>query len=219
MKANVNNRVVELKTNATQEKPFKIAIQNEKGLLIGFLQIIDQRRACCPDLIQALTKWRNLSRRSFFTQFEASIERTSKWLNEVVIPSSDRLLFEVLDLSGNSVGQAGLCSISDKEAELDNFIRGEIGGDRALFKHAELALLKWVFFVLDIPLIKLYIFSTNTIPLGNHIALGFQVVAEHSLTTVLENGVLRHMMDTVCGQPVNYKYVKMEMVRSAFDTQ
>lgn len=216
MKTEVNKLVDELKKNADNDKTFEIPISNEMGLLVGFLRLIDRNRACCPELIEALTRWRNFAKKSFFTQFDASEERTSKWLRDVVIPSSDRLLFEVLDLSRKRVGQAGLCSISEKEAELDNFIRGETGGDRALFKHAELALLKWVFFVLDIPLIKLSIFSTNAIPLANHLALGFRKVAEHDLTIINENGVLRHFINTEIGQRVNYKYIEMKMERSEF---
>jgi hypothetical protein len=216
MKRNLDEVVVGFKNNRECDRALKLPIVNVAGSLIGVLRLIDQSLAESTRLVESLTKWRNLSKKGFFTQFEATNERTAKWLNEVILPSAERLMFEVIDVSGNSLGQAGLCSISEREAELDNFIRGEIGGDRALFLRAEIALLNWVFFYLDIPKVKLWIFSTNLVPLKNHISLGFQIVEERGLVTVKEDGILRHSMDTTRGTSVAYKYLKMELNRSEF---
>ena len=75
-----------------------------------------------------MTIWRNASMSSFLTQFNATEHRTKEWLDNVILPACDRLLFELLDDQNNSIGHAGVTNFNIKSAELDNFIRGEKGG-------------------------------------------------------------------------------------------
>jgi len=73
-----------------------------------------------------LVEWRNRFVTAFLTEFEATEERTVRWLTETVAPDETRILF-MLDLpGGETVGYLGLAFI-DWEAgrgEADAVVRG-----------------------------------------------------------------------------------------------
>lgn len=96
------------------------------------------------DDVRMLTEWRNRYVRSFLTEFEATEERTAKWLTEVVGPDPTRILFMLDDVSGQTIGYLGLAFI-DWEArtgEADAIVRG-MSGTPGLMTKALLALLGW----------------------------------------------------------------------------
>ncbi len=176
--------VLELKGNEIPERSFALPITSPENQRIGTLRLIDISRAQSPELVSALTRWRNASMRFFLSQFTATEERTRQWLSHVVLPSDNRLLFELLDENGRPIGHAGVCNLTEREAELDNFIRGEPGGDAGLFVAAEVAMLKWLFGELKLEAVGLHVFSNNWIPINNHLDLGFVISGKQALSKV-----------------------------------
>ena len=94
--------------------------------------------------VPVLTAWRNRFVRSFLTEFEATEERTQKWLTEVVGPDQTRFLFMLDDVHGRTIGYLGLAFIDwqERTGEADAIVRGvdELPG---IMTKALLALLRW----------------------------------------------------------------------------
>jgi len=96
------------------------------------------------DDVRVLTEWRNRYVRSFLTEFQATEERTAKWLTEVVGPDPTRILFMLDDANGRTIGYLGLAFI-DWDActgEADAIVRG-VSGTPGLMTNALLTLLGW----------------------------------------------------------------------------
>ena len=119
--------VVSSLKNNTSEK-FSIAIKDNNDKVIGSLVLVQKRDANNPIILDALTRWRKKYMKYFLTQFNASTNRTKSWLENIVIPSTDRLLFLILDEDNNLIGNFGIADILFDRCELDNLIRGENGG-------------------------------------------------------------------------------------------
>ena len=94
--------------------------------------------------VRLLTEWRNRFVGSFLTEFEATEERTERWLTEVVGPDRTRFLFMLDDVRGRTIGYLGLAFIDwqKRTAEADAIVRGvdELPG---IMRKALLALLRW----------------------------------------------------------------------------
>lgn len=94
--------------------------------------------------IECLTKWRNLYRKSFLTDFIATNERTSNWLEESVLKDDKRILFMVENNQGKNIGYMGMAYIdwSRKYAETDSIVRGE-PAPKGLMSSALRSLIQW----------------------------------------------------------------------------
>jgi RimJ/RimL family protein N-acetyltransferase len=97
-----------------------------------------------PEDVRALTAWRNRFVTSFLTQFEATEERTARWLKEVVGPDPDRILFMLDDTHGRTIGYLGLAFIEweERTGEADHFVRG-VDDMPGIMKKAAFALFRW----------------------------------------------------------------------------
>ncbi len=82
-------------------------------------------RICLKD-VRLLTDWRNRFNSSFLTEFHATEEQTTRWLVDVVGPSSNKILFMVDDLAGCPFGYMGLAFIDWERCsgEADAIVRG-----------------------------------------------------------------------------------------------
>jgi RimJ/RimL family protein N-acetyltransferase len=82
--------------------------------------------------IALLTQWRNRYRRYFLTDFEATEERTLRWLTSIAGPDSSRILFMVETIDGEPFGHVGLCNVDEIYGELDNVVRGGEGPEGSM---------------------------------------------------------------------------------------
>lgn len=211
-----NEFVQLLKANEDPAKSFELAVLTPSGRHIGTLRLIDKARSPDPALANNLTKWRNAAKQFFLTQFNATEERTQRWLQNIIVPSGDRLLFELLDDTGRPIGHAGVSNLNEHSGEMDNFIRGEPGGDPGIFVAAEVTILRWLFCDLGLETVTLYVFSNNWIPISNHILIGFSITGKHALSLVERNGTIHHLLDSQEGHPVKYSYLQMSISSNHF---
>lgn len=128
---------------------------------IGSLKPINRQLAGDAEIISSLTNWRQRFKRFFFTQFEATDERTRSWLNDVVIKDDTRILFLIMNAENRPTGHVGACNITGDSAELDNFIRGERGGDPKLMLLSGLSLIGWLYGALNIRQISARVIANN----------------------------------------------------------
>jgi L-amino acid N-acyltransferase YncA len=194
----------------------RINVLDDEASLIGHLDPVTRAALADDDLIQKLTHWRNVASRYFFTQFTATCDRTRDWLEKVVLNDSNRLLFIIHSKTG-PVGQHGFKGLSPDSAELDNLIRGEMGGHPRLIHYAEIALVRWLFAVLDIKLILAYVLSDNHRALDLHREVGFRATEVFPLHKTETDGEI-HLVRGKSGSPSpdGLYTQKMELDRSEF---
>jgi len=194
----------------------RINILDDEASLIGHLYPVTRSVLADYDLIQKLTNWRNLARRYFFTQFTATCDRTRNWLENVVLNDWSRLLFIIHSKTG-PVGQHGFKQLSHDSAELDNLIRGEIGGHPHLIYHAEISLVRWLFDVFEIKSILGFVLSDNYIALDLHRAVGFRAAEVLPLYKTETDGEIHLVRGKPGSQSPDGLYAqKMELGRSEF---
>jgi hypothetical protein len=199
-------------------KKFQLDILGEDGIKIGSLNPIDNRLASDQGVIDKLTKWRKIFKKSFLTQFIPTPEKTKSWLESVVLPSDDRVLFLIYTDKGKIVGNFGVCDLCENRADLDNLIRGEIGGHPQLIYFAELAMLRWLFRELDIPIVSLHVFSNNYKTISLHESIGFRTIASYCLIKEESEHELRYVMrDTPSTQVASFTYCKMMLTSAEFE--
>ena len=175
--------VVSSLKNNTSEK-FSIAIKDNNDKAIGSLVLVQKRDANNPIILDALTRWRKKYMKYFLTQFNASTNRTKSWLENIVIPSSDRLLFLILNEDNNLIGNFGIADILFDQCELDNLIRGEKGGHPKLIYFSELSLLKWLFLEKNVKRVNLHVFANNLPTIKLHKSVGFVEIGRRKLERV-----------------------------------
>ena len=167
-----------------------IKIVDDEGIPIGHLWPITKAAGSNSELIQRLTDWRNRARTHFFTQFTATYERTRSWLKDIVLPDDHRLLF-VINSDSKPLGHIGFRDLHDRTVELDNLIRGEIGGHPQLIYHSEVALIHWMFQNLEIDSVCAWVLAHNTVVSSLHKRVGFEPVERVPLLKVQQEGTLR----------------------------
>jgi len=217
----IHQLIEDIKQNHNECKDFRISILNDeekKKEIVGYLKPITKNVLLDDEqgVISLLTKWRRMFAKFFLTQFVLSNERTERWLNQIVLPSRDRILFLVCTSDHKAIGNFGLCNVNSESAELDNLIRGEKGGDPQLIYYSELSLLKWLFLDLGVKTACLHIFSNNSKTISLHEKVGFVVTQEYKLWEQKTDEGKRYSIVEGEGQPVDFCYLEMNLDRESF---
>jgi len=200
------------------DKPsqFVIPIRTSEGIQIGVLRPIDESLSKLPEVVEKLTQWRRMFMQYFLTQFSASEARTATWLEKVVIPSDDRILFLIYDDGSRLVGNFGVCDMKPHEAELDNLIRGEKVSDPMFMYFTEIALLSWLYFGVGVNSVVLHVFSDNVRTINLHSRAGFSERQRFDLSRIQEGEDIRYLVNSTKGEPVDFQYIEMAIDRSHF---
>jgi hypothetical protein len=217
MTARQRELVRSCKERAPADGVASIPIRDEVGELLGSLTAVRQSEADDLALCESLTRWRQMFRKYFLTQFEPTPDRTQRWLQNVVLPDDTRILFLIRDETLRPVGNFGVCGISETCAELDNLIRGERGGHVRLIFYAEVNLLAWCFTQLNVSHMCLHVFQTNSRTISLHDSVGF---GEHSRRPLWQlDGPDEVKLVTEPGaeaRPTGIELVRMELSRDEF---
>lgn len=193
-----------------------ILIQNSIGAFVGALVPVNEKVAADQALLKALTLWRKKFNGCFLTQFEPTVERTEKWLRNIVIKDDTRLLFLVFDCYGKAIGHFGACNIVEHQAELDNVLRGEKSDDPRFMSYAVMTGLDWLYGELGVDRVLLHVFSNNEKAIGFYKRLGFSEARQYALSRVQEGHEVRYLLGAGKGDPVDFAYLEMALERSRF---
>ena len=209
--------VVSSLKNNTSEK-FSIAIKDNNDKAIGSLVLVQKRDANNPIILEALTRWRKKYMKYFLTQFNASTNRTKSWLENIVIPSSDRLLFLILNEDNNLIGNFGIADILFDRCELDNLIRGEKGGHPKLIYFSELSLLKWLFLEKKVKRVNLHVFANNLPTIKLHKSVGFVEIGRRKLERVQsKDGDVSFEETQICSEGNSIEYLELMLESNDFN--
>lgn len=194
-----------------------IPVRNDKNILIGNLVPITRERAKDKETVLSLVRWRKKHMRVFLTQFEPTYERTRGWLENVVLKDDTRIFFLIMTESGRAIGNLGVCNITEDSAELDNLIRGEMGGDPNLIAFAEVSIINWLYKALGVSNIRLHVFSNNIMTMMLHSSVGFTRERCYRLTKIQDGADLIHVVD-YSDEPAkgDVGYLKMRLDVEAF---
>ena len=164
---------------------------------LGYFLPLTELVASDDVVVQKMTRWRNENRQAFLTQFEATDERTRRWLQSTVVTANDRLLLLLYTAEDVLIGQYGFTGLSDDTVELDNLIRGERGGDPSLIHHAEHALVDWLFAEFPVQRVVARVLAGNPFALQLHYDCGFMAEARLPLRRTVQADEVQL---TVCGE-------------------
>jgi RimJ/RimL family protein N-acetyltransferase len=165
------------------DAPLQLDVHDESGAMVGWLSPVTTGMAEDDRVVADLTRWRNQAMGSFLTRFEATEDRTRKWLSDIVLVDYSRLLL-LLHSPSKVIGQYGFRDLTDSSSELDNLIRGETGGHPQLVTYAEVALIQWLFKTLGVSKVIASVLSSNAMALELHRRIGFRLAVEIPLCKV-----------------------------------
>lgn len=211
--------ILKCKENSEAGQHFSLPVFDCSGLKMAELICVDKYLASSGEIVSLLTQWRANAQENFFTQFHVTEERTASWLKEIVIPSKDRILFLIRLESGEWVGNYGVCNMGDHGGELDNAIRGRLGGAADLMFYCEISLLSWLFGVLNYHDVWLHVFSNNVPAILLHRMTGFSVLDRMALVKYCVDGNVTYSAHVMRTDGVIYEkfdYMKMAMTRDFF---
>lgn len=122
-----------------------ILIRTRDNLRIGSLvkQVMANHKTA--DL---LAKWRNANREYFFDSRPVTVDGTLTWMERTINDPSKSLFIILEDTYYQPVGTYNYTIVDEKTVRLDNLIRGEKGGHKALIYGVEVALLGYLFYEL-----------------------------------------------------------------------
>lgn len=214
-------KIIAAKKNGIVGRQFTLPVYDESYNLIAELVCIDRFMVTKPEVVSKLSEWRLRYSDNFLTQFEISDDRTKRWLTDIVIPSTDRILFLIRLPTGELVGNFGVCNLTNKDAELDNTIRGERLGPAKLMNYCEVALLVWLFETFGCDRVYLHVFSNNITAQMLHKHMGFKLVKKIKLSK-LEAGTTIQYVPAVelehGKQYVDFDYLQLSISLSEFLT-
>jgi RimJ/RimL family protein N-acetyltransferase len=116
-----------------------------------------------PEFAQLFSRWREENPIGFANIFKITPERTSYWLENLVLRRDDRILFVIEDLKGQAIGHLGLSSFDyeQRNAEIDNVVRGRKSLIPGLMQFATWSLSAWALKRLELDTISLRVLSDN----------------------------------------------------------
>lgn len=136
----------------------ELPVYDDAGEILAYLRpITADYRKTIKDCALLLGNWRTENPSISDSVFEVTIERTQKWLDNLVVGRDDRLLFLIMTLDGRYIGHVGYSSFcyEDRTAEIDSILRGVHGAYPGIMTFAVRTLLRWGIDVLKLRNIKL----------------------------------------------------------------
>ena len=191
-------------------------VKDQHETVIGKVTPITVRTLDEPSVIEALTRWRNARRKHFFTQFEATPERTRRWLETVVLTDPTRLILIVHSLR-QPIGHLGFKIRPERLVELDNMLRGEKPDHLELMFRANATMVQWLFANFDLQGAYMYTLNTNTRALELHYGIGFKLKESSPVKKIEEDGEARYVtLPHDKESPDGLYFYKLELRRCDF---
>jgi RimJ/RimL family protein N-acetyltransferase len=114
------------------------------------------------ETVSLITKWRINSINWYDSNFIPTKIRTKKWLQSSILNCVDRILFLII-VDGRKVGHIGLDNYNPdlNSVYIMSVVKGESVVFPRLMEYVGKKLIDWIFFELNIPTVKLRVFSDN----------------------------------------------------------
>lgn len=162
--------------------------------IIAYLRpITADYRDTIKDCAFMMGEWRKQNPSISASTFEITVERTERWLDNLVIGRIDRLLFMVQLLDGTYIGHVGYSSFDfdTKTAEIDSILRGVKGVVPGIMTFALRTLLWWGKEVARIEHIELSTDTDNEKSQALYKRVGFVEKSRKALVKVIKEDEVR----------------------------
>jgi RimJ/RimL family protein N-acetyltransferase len=191
---------------------FSLAFLNNSRL--AALEPVTWADADRPDAVALLARWREEAADAFPGRFPVTHAGTHLWLIQQVLRVSDRLLFWLKDSAGAPLGHLGLnrFHFEQRQAELDNVVRGVPDVQPGIMTAAVRTLLTWSFTTLQMDALALRVFADNERAVRLYERCGFSVAACAAMAPVEEGPVLR-WVEAEGSRPAERHLVTMRLAR------
>jgi RimJ/RimL family protein N-acetyltransferase len=139
-----------------------------------------------PGCVSLINKWRAENPTISTGTFEITVDRTVKWLYNLVLNREDRLIFMIRDLNNKFIGHLGFSSFNynKKNAEVDSVLRGEKDVIPGIMTFAMRALMRFGINELQLNKIILHVYADNTHAVNFYNKNGFVVTKQIPLYKV-----------------------------------
>ena len=151
------------------------------GEIIGWLRTLGIKALEDDSLVEKLASWREKHKQFFLTVFPYDVNRTRKWVENVVLANHDRILFLVEDADYELLGNYGLCDIDHETAQIDNTLKGEEKGSKGIFSQVERTILHFAFNDLKVKHVYCQVFSNNKRAIEHHLNNGMSYISSRKL--------------------------------------
>ncbi len=203
-----------LKCKSLNDNIVNFIIRDDSGKIVAYLKpIIKEYKLTDPYLPDLLSKWREENPTISTGNFKITIERTTKWLDDLVINRPDRLIFIIYDLEHIPLGHIGFSNFKfDLEiGELDSVLRGVKKVIPGLMKFCTLKLIDWALDELEMKHVELSVYSDNSDAIKFYSNIGFEIIEKIPLVKVVFENEEKFEIATTdfVGQPEKY-YLKMK---------
>ena len=160
-----------------------IPVFDDSGLEVGALAPFSTRHLQDEKIIELLADWRSSNQYAYPTQFEVTLEGTSRWLESAVLNNTNRILFLILNDSLMPVGHIGVLNTSEDglNLEVDNVLRGVKNSTPGLLSFSMHALEKWIERELSIDNIYLRVLDSNEHAISFYKKLGYETVSTEEM--------------------------------------
>jgi perosamine synthetase len=115
-------------------------------ILVGFLKPVTYHyKQLRPIYASLICKWREENPEGFTNRFKGTEEKTRNWIDNVLLPREDRILFMVHNIHNIPIGHLGFSSFDfdKKSCEIDNVVRGIKDCDKGMMSLALNSLIRW----------------------------------------------------------------------------
>ena len=164
------------------------------------------------NLLNLLTKWRNMNVDAYPTQFQATLTSTRLWFENRVLEDENRMLFIIVTNSGRFVGHIGFnqCINENSNFEVDNVARGDKNAPKGIMTAAMNVLINWAERTIPINSFSLKVISYNNHAIDFYRKNGFINKRLIPLKKIKEN----KMISFVETNDANSDYYFIEMLYS-----
>ena len=149
------------------------------GVLVGFLKPVTYLyKIIKPHYINLICQWREENEIGFANKFHGTHNKTENWIDNMLLPREDRILFMVHTLENVPVGHLGFSSFNfeTRSCEVDNVVRGVKGVNKGIMSAAMNTLIEWGKQNLDLQKIYLRVLADNPHAIKFYQKLGFEEV-------------------------------------------
>jgi len=171
--------------------PLRFDIRDESGSIIARMRPLLESDATDDELVATIARWREENKERFLTVVPFDPEGTRQWIRRFPVGDPKRILFLVEAPDGERLGHYGLLLIGEREAEIDNTLRGSGHCPAGLFSQVAQRIVRWAIDDLGAKRLIVRVMSNNPAAIRHQERNGFVLEGVLPLRETRDRDVVR----------------------------